>query len=479
MHIPPPTSYIQPTREPLNPEPRTHISRFIVSGTLVLVLIAACIGGFYSLNHFSLLCTGFYHSGSVAAVTVSGNVALFINAKNTVEALRITDGGTLWQEAAGVQVLSPISDVRQMVYVTEHIPLAPGGMHLVAHDITQGTVQWQVALSDYTAIYQLVLTDTSVIGVLQTSALGSQQGAVVAWSRTDGRQLWQSPVAIDEGPPDTHQLNLYGATLLFHDQSTLVALDMATGKARWQLTDGAYHQAITSVTSDASQVIMDAPDPHSQVSGQQVITSLDLATGKRQWQASIQQKFAVIPVLANGIYYVMEDSTLVAFASHSGTVHWRVATNLLPFATSLMLANDAVLLIGEGTLPGTQNGTIPGLSLLLFDATTGQYRASTFLPDGNLSERGYLMRDGRIWLTQYPNTTVAYDTHSLMPLLHHISPNGTLPQSTISGVTSDAVVVAFGLVRTNQCPIRHVAGVQALSSTDGHALWAIANTLSY
>jgi outer membrane protein assembly factor BamB len=227
------------------------VAAAIVMGTLILV--GGCFNFVYAASHN--ICFTIYHAGSPPRILTAGGVA--IAESSSIRAFRISDGTLLWQEPSGVLESAFAADDHYLYNATLGSNSNNGGTGTVsARDRSTAAIVWQATTPSYALILKLVVTPTSVIGLI-----ASTTGILMAWQRTDGRLLWQATATQHSIDARDNSITLAGAALIYHDQSNIQAFDPATGHTLWHFADNAYANDIVTVSTNATSLIMQAIDP--------------------------------------------------------------------------------------------------------------------------------------------------------------------------------------------------------------------------
>lgn len=188
-----------------------------------------------------------------------------------VSAQEVVTGSGLWRrETTGIVGASP-------TVTSDAVYVGTVAGDLYAFDRTEGTVRWQVA---------------AVGGVVGSPVVAA--GTVYAGTRGRATSAAGTPTAAG---------------------GALLAVDAATGRARWRV-DLPVRPEATPV-SGAGLVV---------VAGGGLLAAYDAASGALRWSVHLGERGPAAPVIGDGeVYAVAETGDLVALSEGDGTEGWRLA----------------------------------------------------------------------------------------------------------------------------------------------------------
>lgn len=166
------------------------------------------------------------------APTIAGGRVYFVTTRNTVYALNLADGATVWTYSGIPESAGLISSASPAVSGNRVIVPSSAG-EVIALDATKGTVVWQGSLARgarYAAVSGLAdVTARPVVsgGVVYSMSVA---GRMVAIREASGQTIWEKSLA-SAHTPAVGGNGVFVVTLA----NTLVALDKASGKVAWTL----------------------------------------------------------------------------------------------------------------------------------------------------------------------------------------------------------------------------------------------------
>ncbi|AXI77652.1 protein kinase domain-containing protein [Peterkaempfera bronchialis] len=160
------------------------------------------------------------------AAVVSGRYLVYTDDRHNVTVRDTATGRQLWTRKSGGQLEWIPSVQGSTVFV--------GGDHVTALDIATGTVRWRVqdqGVRSYSST-------TAVGDTVYCTGTGPGVAGVFAYSAADGSRRWFSDTGLTSGntPATVSGTTVFVAD--FTDRRGLHALDIETGKRRWDFTDG-------------------------------------------------------------------------------------------------------------------------------------------------------------------------------------------------------------------------------------------------
>ena len=281
---------------------------------------------------------GHYFTMGAAA---SGNMLMIASADGTITALNRNSGNTKWTIDTGTTLTATPAVLGNLVYV----PTLQG--QLLAINVQTQKVDWKAKLSSVAlappvvsgqAVYvhthndnvtaidvstgkELWMYDGDVpnLTLERDSApvvtdklviLGQQDGQLVALNKTDGKVVWQRPIALPSGNNDVANMLDIDSTpvvdgsmiysVAYH--GNLVALNLNNGQLIWQhplsvFDNIAYNGHDIVVTDDIGRIVC-----------------FDASTGREQWQQSaLEHRFVSAPVIVGNNVVVGDFAGFVHF----------------------------------------------------------------------------------------------------------------------------------------------------------------------
>jgi outer membrane protein assembly factor BamB len=166
------------------------------------------------------------------APTIVGGKVFFVSTRNTVYALNLADGSTVWTYAGIPESVGLISSASPAVSGNRVIVPSSAG-EVIALDAGKGTVVWQGTLARgarYTAVSGLAdVTARPVVSGGVVYAMGVS-GRLAAMREATGDMIWEQRLA-SAHTPAVGGNGVFVITL----SNTLVALDKASGKVAWSV----------------------------------------------------------------------------------------------------------------------------------------------------------------------------------------------------------------------------------------------------
>jgi outer membrane protein assembly factor BamB len=189
-----------------------------------------------------------------------------------------------------------------------------------ALDARTGAVTWKTSLPAGVTRSVTASADTLFVGA---------GGILVALRLSDGAMLWQSPVASSGncGTPTVAGGIVFDATGIDGDAldaKGVVAVDAATGAARWHFASPTQDQAYTPAVS-ASRAFVVVEDG--------TVVAMDAATGAVAWTTKTGAPNEALATVSGGVVYVPTNGqTLVALDATTGMLQWHVPIIGVPYA---------------------------------------------------------------------------------------------------------------------------------------------------
>lgn len=189
-----------------------------------------------------------------------------------------------------------------------------------AIDARTGAIVWKAVLPEGVT--------RSVTGSPDTVYVGAG-GILLALRLSDGTILWQSTVGTTGscGTPTVAAGLVFDATNLDGDGSmpvAVVAVDAASGMARWRYTSPAGNPTYTPAVSGGRAYL---------VSEDGTVVAVDAATGATIWSTPTGAPNEALPALADGLVYVATNGhTLLTLDEKTGVTRWQAPIVGVPYA---------------------------------------------------------------------------------------------------------------------------------------------------
>jgi outer membrane protein assembly factor BamB len=335
-------------------------------------------------------------NASESSPAVVGGVAYVVDVTGDLVALDATTGTERWRYRHGPGGCSDVAVVAGMAYA------GCLDSFVYALDAATGQPRWSYDVN--------MPVDTAVVvdGVVYagTTRIGSA-GAVVAIDAATGQERWRIATAGDVGSVAVTGGVVYAAaspansTLLALDDATgktlwsrdlpgcvcaapavgdgvlfvgspdgVFAVDMANGDLRWRFApaDDARLQWTPAVAGDLVYASGSAPD----------IYALDAATGAERWHAAISALGSLPvspPTVADGMVYVGGDGLVVALDAVSGNELWRFTGDFSTYTH--VTIGDGVILFGVAEPAGTDLSHLYAVRGAVYALANPDQRAST------------------------------------------------------------------------------------------------------
>jgi len=226
-----------------------------------------------------------------------------------------TTGATIWKRALVDQPFAEPTIYGDNVYFAT-------GNYLYDLNAATGAVRWRKLLTpDPTAYYPGVYGPVAVSGGGQFVVAASLDGWLYELNAKTGSQVWkiQIGLGIYRGGPAIYNGIIYvpeSRTDEEHDGFDLVAVQVSDHHVLWRVYCG-----------EATQVTPGAGTGRVFVGGKDgFLRAFDATTGALKWKAETAGWVWGSPVLANGVVYTTTDSALEAFNASTGEMLFRTTS---------------------------------------------------------------------------------------------------------------------------------------------------------
>jgi outer membrane protein assembly factor BamB len=215
-----------------------------------------------------------------------------------------------------------------------------------AFDAASGTASWSVPMTSPLA--------AGLAWEAGWLVAGTTDGVVMAFSGTDGREIWRR----DLGEPLTARPTIAGERLLLPRANGITALVLRTGEPLWHTRlGGAAHEALAV----GHRIYAGSND--------NFFYCLNGGTGRVEWRFRTGADAIGLPAADDDrVYFVALDNVLRALDLGNGAQRWKQALPLRPVTgplrvgTALLVSGLGPMLYAYGTADGAAAGdvTVPG-----------------------------------------------------------------------------------------------------------------------
>lgn len=293
--------------------------------------------------------------------TVVGDVVAAVQVDGTVIGLDTLTGAVRWRYELGLGVEprgaetfgTPVADEGDLVIGNQR--------RLATLSAETGRPLWlrapAPAPSEFPSLAAIAVDEDVAVGVFDR-----ELGGVLAWERLTGELLWQltddRALSINASPVISG-----GMVYLSNGATEVIALELATGIARWKvkLDPMGYDWAIATIGTPAiSRGVLVVPTLARDLVG------LDAASGRVLWRrtaaggavvrtshyrGSAERGFAASPVITGDVVWAADTGGhLVALELHSGAVLWRAALEVPALAGLSTTGAALVVATFDGTV---------------------------------------------------------------------------------------------------------------------------------
>jgi len=238
------------------------------------------------------------------APSVSGDTLYVVSQDNQIYSLKTADGTTNWSNTAALEIAGVFGTGSPAVAQGTVVAGFSSG-ELNAYRYENGRLVWQDALSRTSITTSVAsLSDIDANAVIdngQVFAIG-QGGRMVALELITGQRLWEVNIAGISTPWVAGDW-----IFVVTDDSRLIAVARATGKARWinQLPRFQREKSKRGQISYLGPVL--AGGRLILVGSNGTLINFDPATGNFQSQTTLGVPITLAPVVSNSTLYVLDD----------------------------------------------------------------------------------------------------------------------------------------------------------------------------
>jgi len=211
-----------------------------------------------------------------------------------------------------------------------------------AFDANDGTVRWSTDPISGIQSAPTVANGRVFVGINRNPF------GVYALDATDGQRLWSARIGDCKTTPFVSGDTAYVGT----SDSTLVALDTATGETRWQVSGNRRLLSTPTVREGTVYIGDEAGD----------VYAVDAASGERQWATLVRQDDEIKTPVAAGsdhVYAAAIQGHLYALSPDTGERQWEYAELSEFLSSGVVVAGGQVFVADTEQLHvvGAQNGT--------------------------------------------------------------------------------------------------------------------------
>jgi outer membrane protein assembly factor BamB len=196
-------------------------------------------------------------------------------------------------------------------------------------------IRWQKKLAGGVAKSLAASADTLLLGVTG--------GILQAVALDDGALRWQATLATDGaiGTPSVVDGLVFAATGLDGEDPAakgLVALDATTGVVRWRYGSPQQDQVYTPAVATGRAYV---------IGEDSTVVALDAASGTSVWSITMKQPLEALPAIVGDALIIASNSGVVAALDRAdGTVRWTTAIVGVPYAP---IVTHGLVLVGTST----------------------------------------------------------------------------------------------------------------------------------
>ncbi|MGK0190753.1 MAG: outer membrane protein assembly factor BamB, partial [Verrucomicrobiales bacterium] len=193
-----------------------------------------------------------------------------------------------------------------------------GAAHTTALNLEDGKQLWQKKISDYVVHQGYGSSPAIYKSLVIVSADNKSGGALCAFDRTDGKQVWRVERPKLPNYPSPIILNVGGKDQLFLTGCELVSsFDPMTGAKLWEM-EGATTECVTSTVTDGTHIYTSGGYPKNHVAA----VAAD-GSKKMVWE-NISRVYVPSMLVKDGyLYAVMDGGVAVCWKSDTGERMWK------------------------------------------------------------------------------------------------------------------------------------------------------------
>ncbi len=246
-------------------------------------------------------------------------------------------------------------------------------------------ILWSFEVPDYLGQGPIVAGNTVFVSGAETFALEPR----------DGKVRWRDSVRITI----FGSLIADGGRCFLHDGSSLDAFNITTGERLWSEPIKTFAQQPVPVVANGVVCMTASPGV-----GEYVLYALDVATGKRRWQYAAENLIQTNAAAAGGVFYMSSGAELLYAIDAAGRLRWQQPVGD-KIATTPSVAGGLVYVV-------TQRYEVQA-----FDVTTGKRRwrnTSGALPSSGSAPRGGIptVTDGIVYVRGHGGDLRALDART-------------------------------------------------------------------
>lgn len=269
---------------------------------------------------------------------------------------------TRWSFQPGTLSLGVFSPIVSNGLVYAFQPDGPDDVY--AFDADSGQVRWTASIPGAILDDAQVAVANGCVYVLSDD-LQNEQSTLYALDAASGREQWSHSQQMLSGSPTI----VNGIVYLQSDDGNVYALDARSGHQFWSAQVGTGFSINPPVVANNMVYITSG----NQAQTASIVVALDAASGRQEWVAAGATTVIAQITAANGLVYLAADNTdkqVWALDAFSGRTIWSAQLTSpphIPFFTSLQVVNGLAYIddggIGDPSPPGT---------LYALNARTGQ-----------------------------------------------------------------------------------------------------------
>lgn len=219
-------------------------------------------------------------------------VAILAEGQNRLVAIDLRTGEPRWR------FVSPAGTMFQMTRLGRVLVVVCGDSAVHALDVGSGEVVWRFSQQGRFCLKPHIHGD-SVFAV--TGEAGGERGTLYAVDLYSGKMRWQQDLAGSPSAPPVAGSDIVSIPFLVEDERSMISFDVSTGESRWCVVDPGIGQGGSAMRID-SNMIINAPTGR--------LTALDLNNGQVSWSHKLSDPSSddiprqLDPVLRGGALFV-------------------------------------------------------------------------------------------------------------------------------------------------------------------------------
>lgn len=205
----------------------------------------------------------------------------------------------------------------------------------------EGKIQWQKKICDY-IVHQGYGSSPTLFGeTVIVSADNKGGGAIVAFQKRDGTEVWRRDRPAKPNYPSPVVVNVFNKTQLVVTGCDLItSLDPTTGKVHWEIP-GATTECVSSTVTDGKHVYTSGGYPKNHISA--VVAD---GSGKIAWEINVREYVPSMIVHQGHLYAILDAGIAACFDSETGETKWKARLGGT-FSGSPVLVNGLIYAFNE------------------------------------------------------------------------------------------------------------------------------------